>query len=124
MMNTAKPWHGYNTATFVGAFLGLTVSGRFLRQREVRPVVLIVADVVIHQAFQMAFVQNNHMVKQIASTVANPTFCNAVLPRTSEACSLRFDAEALHRVKHFLIEVRPAIKYQVAGRQVEGKCLA
>jgi hypothetical protein len=26
VMKTAKPWHGYNTAIFVGAFLGLTVS--------------------------------------------------------------------------------------------------
>ena len=52
----------------------------------------------------MPFVENDHMVEQIAAAVADPTLGNAILPRTSKAGSLGLDAEALHGVDHFFIE--------------------
>jgi hypothetical protein len=72
----------------------------------------------------MAFIQNDHMVEQIAAAVADPTLGDAVLPRTSEAGPLGLDAEALHRVDHFFIELCAAIKDQIAGRRVVRERLA
>src|SRR5580692_298321 len=89
-----------------------------------RPVVVIVADILVHQAFEMPFIDNDHMVEKIAATSTNPAFGNAVLPGTSEARSLRLNAEALHRVNDFLIEVCAAIKDQVFGSRIVGECLA
>jgi hypothetical protein len=50
-----------------------------------RSVIVVMTDVLAHQSFQMPFVQNDDVVEQIASTVANPTLRNTILPGTAEA---------------------------------------
>ena len=78
----------------------------------------VVAGVLVHQAFQMALVENDHMVKQIAPTVADEAFGNAVLPWTPKAGLFALDAQAPHHVDHPLVEAGAAIENQVAGRGV------
>ena len=85
---------------------------------------MVIADVFVHEALQMALVEYDHMVEQIPTAVADESFGNTVLPRASEAGSLRLDAEALHGVDDFSIEIGAAIKYQILGRGVVRKCLA
>src|SRR5580658_1569742 len=89
-----------------------------------RAIVLVVMDVLVHQPFQMPFIQHDHMVEQIAAAVANPTLGNTVLPWTSETGPLWLNAKALHGVDDFLIEARAAIKDQVARGRVIGKSFA
>jgi hypothetical protein len=74
---------------------------------------MVIADILIHQAFQMAFIENDHMVEQIAAPVANPAPGNTVLPRTSEAGALGLDAEALYCVNYLSIETGATIKDQI-----------
>src|ERR1035438_10156086 len=124
MMKTSEPWHRCNLATDTGILICLTPAGRSLRQREMRSVFMVITNVFADQAFQMPFVENNHMVKQVPPAIANPTLCNTVLPRTSEAGSCWLDAEALHGVDYFFIEVCAAIEDQVFGSRVVGECLA
>jgi hypothetical protein len=38
-----------------------------------RPVLVIIADEVIHEGLQMAFVEHDHMIKQFATATAYPT---------------------------------------------------
>jgi hypothetical protein len=78
-----------------------------------------VADVLNHQAFEMAFIHNNHMVEHFPAAIANPTLCHAVLRRTSITGPLGVYAEVLHGLNHVAIEVRAAIKYQVSGRKIK-----
>jgi hypothetical protein len=89
-----------------------------------RSVVVVVTDVVAHQAFQMPFIQHEHMIKQIPAAVAHPTPANTVLPWTLETGPLGLNAKAPHGVDDFLIEARVAIKDQIAGRRVVGKSFA
>jgi hypothetical protein len=95
MMQSTEPGHHNDFAP------GLRVTHRnangrsFLRQSEMRPVLVVVADVLIHQALQMAFIENDHMVKQIAAAVANPVLSNVILPQTSITCPPGLDT------KHF-----------------------
>src|ERR1035437_4223889 len=89
-----------------------------------RPVLVVVMDVLFHVAFQMPFIENDHMVENVAAAVSYPAFRNTVLPRTAETGSLGLDAEVLHRVDHFFTELCAAIKDQVAGRRVIGERLA
>lgn len=124
MMETAEPGHRYNPAAHTGVGHCFTTRRSFLCQREMRPVLVVVTDVLVHQASEMPFIQNNHVVEQIATAVANPSFGDTILPRTSEAGSLRLDAEVLHRVDYFIIELRAAIKNQVARRRIVRKRLA
>src|ERR1035441_8915989 len=98
--------------------------GRPLLQREVRPILVVIANVFSHQPFQMPLVEHDYMIEQIPSAITNPAFCNTVLPWTLEAGPLGLDAEALHCADNFLVEVRCAIEDQVGGHLVIRKGLA
>ena len=85
---------------------------------------MVIANVLVHQALQMPRVEDDHMVEQISPATPNPALSNAILPWTLEAGSLGLDADALHRVDDFLIEVGAAIEDQVFGSRVVGECFA
>src|ERR1035437_5687341 len=113
MVQAAESLHRYDFAACIGIHFCFTTSRRSFVQCKVRSVVVIVADILIHKALQMPFVEHDHMVEQIPAAVADKAFCNPVLPRTTETGSLRLDAEDLYRVDDFLIEVCTAIEDQV-----------
>ena len=73
MMQTTEPWHGYNFAVCNWILFRFTASRRSFRQGKMSAVLVVVADVIIHKAFQMLLVQNNHMVEQVAAAVADET---------------------------------------------------
>jgi hypothetical protein len=52
------------------------------------------------------------------------TFCDAILPWTLETGSLRFDAEALHGLNNFVIEVAPRGQRSGSRRRVVRKRFA
>lgn len=89
-----------------------------------RSVVLVVIDVLIHQALQVPFIQHDHMVEQIPAAVADPSLGNAILPGTSKTNSLRFDPEAVYGIDDFCIEVASSIKDQIFRCGIKGKGLA
>ena len=45
---------------------------------------MVVADVFIHEAFQMPFIENDDVVEQIPAAVSDPALCDAVLPGIAE----------------------------------------
>jgi hypothetical protein len=96
MMQTAELGHRYNPVAATEIHLRFTAGRRSLRQRKMRSVLVVVTDVLVHQAFQMPFIQNDRMVEQITAAVANPTLSDTVLPRASEAGPLGLDAEAFY----------------------------
>ena len=116
MMQTAEPGHRHNLTACYGLRPCFAAGRRSLRQREVRSVFVVVKDILVNQPLQMSFVQHYYMVEQISSTTADPTFGDTVLPGTSEAGPLGFDAKALDRTRDFLVELRPAIEDQVLWR--------
>ena len=85
MMQTAHPWHRYYSATCIGVAHCRATGRRSFPQREMRPVVVMVADILAHQPFQMPSIENDHMVEEIPAAVADPTLGDTVLPRASEA---------------------------------------
>ena len=116
MMQAAEPWHRDDLATCTMIRFCFTSGRRSLGQRKMRSILMIVPDVLVHQAFQMPLIENDYVVKQIAAAVADPSLGNTVLPRTSEAGPLGLNAEALYGVNHLCIELCAPIKDQVAGR--------
>jgi hypothetical protein len=115
MMQTAQPWHRHELAAYGGLAQCSATARSLLAQRKMRPVAVVVVDVFRHQSLQMPFVKNDHVIEKISATAANPTLCNTVLSRTPKARSLELDTEALHCVGHFVAELWPSIKDQVAG---------
>src|ERR1035441_9815307 len=124
MMQTTQPWNRNHLVTVPGIFVCFTTRRRSLFQREMSAILEIVEDVFVDQAFQMSPIENDYVVEQIPSAGAYPAFRNTVLPWTSEARPLWLDAETLHCLDHFIIELWAAIKDQVARGRVVRERLA
>src|SRR5450759_3584982 len=58
-------------------------SRRLLIQPEVGSVVVIIGNVLREQSLQMALIQGDHVVEQVAAAASDPTFGDAILPGTS-----------------------------------------
>src|ERR1017187_4937169 len=123
MMQTAKPWRRCDSAACISDCRGFTARRSLLVQAKVRSILVIIADVLIHEAFQMTLIRNDHM-DQIPAATPDPALRHTVLPRTSETGPLRLNAKDLHRVAHLLVKIRAAVKDQIAGRRVVRERLA
>ena len=88
MMQAAEPWHRNHFASYTEIPLCGPTRRRSLRQSKMCSVVVIIADIFVHQAPDMTHVDDDHVVEEISAAVANPTLCDAVLPRAPEAGSL------------------------------------
>lgn len=64
MMQAAKSWHGYDSAISGGIRLIFTIRRGSLIQRKVRPVVMVVTNILAHQSFQVSFVEHYHVVSK------------------------------------------------------------
>ena len=64
MVQAAESLHRYDLAACIGILFCFTTSRRSLPQCKVRSVVVIVADVLIHEALQMPFVEHDHVVSR------------------------------------------------------------
>ena len=110
MMQTTKARHRDNVLRVRRLYCCRSVVGSLLRQPEMRAVVVVVVDVLVHEALKMALVENDNMIEQIAAAVTDEAFGYAVLPRTAVTCTLGLDAKALHSFDYIGVEVRAAIK--------------
>jgi hypothetical protein len=110
MMQPAELWHEYNPAANFGIRPCFTACRRSLRQREMRSVVVVVTDILIHQPSQMSFIQQNDMIEQVPAAAADPAFRDTILPRASEAGSLRLDTKAFHGGNHLFVKIRGTVE--------------
>jgi len=81
------------------------LGGRLLRQPETGSVLVIVANVVGHQALQMTFIQHNHMIKQVATAISNESLGYSILPGTSNCRRDRDNSETLDCVQNLARKV-------------------
>jgi hypothetical protein len=122
MMQTTKARHRDNARRKHRLFCRRSTAWSLLRQPEMCPVVVVVADVLTHEAFQMCFIEYNHMVQKITATGANETLGHAVLPRTFESSSHRLQPDGLDGFPDLGIEDRVPVVDQVFLRRIVGKC--
>ena len=91
IMQTTESSHGYDLATRARIARHLATGRRSLCQCEMSSILVVVADVFIHKSFQMSFIQNDHVVKQIAGgKVISPYGCTHTFPpvlRASVSCT-------------------------------------
>src|ERR1035441_7877002 len=57
-------------------------SRRLLVQPEVGSVVVIIGNVLGEESLQMAFIQRDHVVEQVAAATSDPTLGDTILPGT------------------------------------------
>lgn len=89
-----------------------------------RPVVVVVRHILIHQAFHVTLVENDHMVEQVTSATPHEALCDAVLPWALKAGPFRLNAKTLGRVENFLIEVAAVVEDQIARCRIVRKGFA
>src|SRR5712691_5039650 len=77
---------------------------RVLGQPQMGSIVVVVADIFAHESFQMAFIEHDHMVQQVAAATPNPTLCSSILPRTAKHGANRFSPQVLGRADHLIPE--------------------
>ena len=95
MMQTAKTRQGQDGAALASALLRRPAPRRFFLQAKMRPVLVIIADIVVHEAFQMVFVKHDHMAEQVPAAVADEALRDSVLPRALKAGSLGTNTKLL-----------------------------
>jgi len=78
-----------------------------------RPVVMVVADVLGHEALEMPLIEHDDMIEQVSAAVADEALGDAVLPGTAEVRSLWLDPKALDGTDDFCVEVRAAVEDQI-----------
>lgn len=100
MVQTAESRQGVNLASHRSAYRGWPTCWRILRESEVRPILMVVANVLGHQPLEVLLIQDDHVVQQVSSTTPHPALRDTVLPRTTEAGPLGLDAVALHSFDH------------------------
>ena len=95
MMQTAEPRHGDHFATSFGICGCSPPARRLLRKSKMGSVLMIVADVIGHETLQMALVEDDDMIKEIASATSDESLGNAVLPRALERRSFRLHTKGV-----------------------------
>src|SRR5260370_40028459 len=74
---------------------------RSLPQSEMRAVLVVVANILREQAFQVAFVNCDDVIQEITPATSYPTLCNSILPRTLERAADRGHAQDSNRCGDF-----------------------
>ena len=70
MVQAAESGHRYNAKPAAGTRFCRTAGRRFLHQRKMSSVIVVILDVFIHQARQVTFVDRNHMVVSAMRTAS------------------------------------------------------
>ena len=85
-------------------------SRRLLVQPEVGSVVVIIGNVLREQSLQMALIQGDHVVQQVAAAASDPTFGDAVLPGALNRGTDRCHLQLAHRRWHFQAVLRIVVE--------------
>lgn len=83
-------------------------------ESDVRPVLVIVADVLMAEPLQMSLVQRDDVIQHLMAAAANPSFHDSVLPGTSNACPNGLDPARLQELAHFAAELAVAVEQDVS----------
>ena len=87
-------------------------------------ILVVVAYVVCKKPLEMALIEGDDMIEQVAPATTHPPLSDSVLPRTSEGGADRLCAQRFHSGQDFKSEFGVAIKGQVLGRRMIRESLA
>ena len=64
-----------------------------------RAILVVVANILGEQAFQVAFVNCNDVIQEITTATPYPTLCHSILPRTFERSAERIHPKGSNRCR-------------------------
>ena len=92
VVETADAWEGDNPS--VGRRLNFATIRRIHLELEMRPICVVVGEVITQNSFQMGLIQNDHVIQTFATDAAIQTLRVGVLPRTSRRREDLLDAHS------------------------------
>ena len=76
------------------------------------------------QPFEMPLIQDDHVIKQVASATSHPALRNTVLPRTAKDRSSWLAPHVLHSRNHLGSKLCVAVEWQESVRLFVGPCFS
>src|ERR1039458_8812197 len=95
-------------------------SRRLLLQPEVGSVVVIIGNVLGEESLQMALIQGDHVVEQVAAAASDPTLGDPILPGTPNRGTDRCHLQRADRRWYFQAVLRMVVEYEKSGRGIVG----
>ena len=89
VVQPSKAWVRYDPT---GSRGGSSASRCLLRKAKVRPVFVIMADVIRQQPFEVVFIERDDMIQQVAAAASHPALGDPILPGAFEGSPNRTDA--------------------------------
>jgi len=114
MMQAAESREGPYRASHCGTAHG-PARWRVLHQPQMRPICMVIADVLAHESIQMQFVYYDHVIKQVSAAASHPTLGNAVLPRAAIRRSHGLASHVPNGRNHILAKLGVVIEQQEFG---------
>src|ERR1700704_1147260 len=112
MVQPAESREGLNLAFTSRANFCSATCWRVLRESKMGPVLMVIEQVRRHQTFEMPLVQDDHVVKQVASATSHPTLSNTVLPRTAKGRARWLPSHVSHSRNHLGSKLCVSVEYQ------------
>jgi hypothetical protein len=97
---------------------------RSLPESEMRAVLMVGANILRQQAFQVAFVNCDDVIQEITAATPYPTFCNSILPWTFERGAYRTHAQGSNRCRDFQSILGITIKDEEPRSGSKWKCFS
>ena len=97
---------------------------RSLPLSEMRAVLVVVANIVREQAFQVAFVNCDDVIQEITAATPYPTLCDSIPPRTFQRSADRTHAEGSNRCRDFQSILGITIKDEEPRSGSKWKCFS
>ena len=108
------------TFELTGVSLCLLKRG-FFAQHKMSSVVMIVVDISPHETYQMALIQDDDVVEEIATAGADPPLGHAVLPGASNCGANRSYAQTLYGLQRLTLKVCSRSRIRYLGAESNGK---
>src|ERR1039458_2425718 len=100
MMLSAESRKGVNLASHQRTHRCWPTRRRVLRESEVRPIFMVIANILSHQPLEVLLIQDDHVVQQVSSATPDPALRHTVLPRTAKSCPGRLASQISYRRNH------------------------
>ena len=72
-----------------------------LPKSQMCAILVVVANILREETFQVAFVNCNDVIQEITPATSYPTLCHSILPRTFERSADRTHPQGSNRCGHF-----------------------
>lgn len=84
---------------------------------------MLVLEVRKRKLDKMIPVKHDPMIGKFPSTIADPSLCDSILPRTSVSAEPWLDTHCLGESHQLGTEDRVAVEYQIIWLSIKGQCL-